>query len=219
MRKKVILLLSLFMVLLVGTSSNAIAVSSPKNLMIVAHPDDETIFAGNEITKNNYFIVCLTNKDNPIRKKEFEAVLKKTNNQGVILSFPDKTNGKRDNWKLVDKDIEKEIRKYINKKDWKQIVTHNPKGEYGHIHHKITSRIVTSILLEKQQENRLLYFAPYFKKKEKPIRERTLDKNQRKQKQELVTLYASQEKVMKKLQHILAYEAFVPYTQKDAIFT
>ena len=33
------------------------------------------------------------------KKKEFMKVLEKTHSKGIILSFPDKTKGKRDNWK------------------------------------------------------------------------------------------------------------------------
>ena len=38
-------------------------------------------------------------------------VIKKTHSKGIILSFPDKTKGKRDNWKSCKKDIQREIKK------------------------------------------------------------------------------------------------------------
>ena len=41
-------------------------------------------------------------------------VLEKTHSKGIILSFPDKTKGKRDNWKSCKKDIQREIKKEIN---------------------------------------------------------------------------------------------------------
>lgn len=61
-----------------------------KKLMIVAHPDDETIFGGAHISKGGYFIVCLTNRDNSVRRAEFTAMLDLTKNEGVILDFPTK---------------------------------------------------------------------------------------------------------------------------------
>ena len=53
-------------------------------------------------------------------------VLEKTHSKGIILSFPDKTKGKRDNWKSCKKDIQREIKKEINSKDW-VVVIKSPK--------------------------------------------------------------------------------------------
>lgn len=61
---------------------------SNQKLMIVAHPDDETIWGGSHLLKGHYIVVCLTNGDNPIRKKEFMKVMKETHNQGLILDYP-----------------------------------------------------------------------------------------------------------------------------------
>lgn len=46
-----------------------------KNVMIIAHPDDETLWAGDHIMKDRYLIICLTNGNNKIRKKEFEKAM------------------------------------------------------------------------------------------------------------------------------------------------
>ena len=43
--------------------------------------------------------------------------MEKTHSKGIILSFPDKTKGKRDNWKSCKKDIQREIKKEIDSKD------------------------------------------------------------------------------------------------------
>lgn len=109
-----------------------------KRLMIVAHPDDETIWGGSHLLKGHYLVVCLTNGKNQVRKKEFMQVMKKTHNQGLILDYPDKTNGKRDRWLHVQQEIKKDVKELVCKKKWEMIVTHNPLGEYGHIHHRIT---------------------------------------------------------------------------------
>lgn len=69
-----------------------------QKLMIVAHPDDETIWGGNHLLKGHYLVVCLTNGNNPTRRKEFMKIMKETHNQGLIFDYPDKTNGKRDSW-------------------------------------------------------------------------------------------------------------------------
>lgn len=44
------------------------------------------------------------------------------------------------------------------------VITHNPLGEYGHIHHRITSQIVS---LQASNEN-LYYFGKYYKRKKVP---------------------------------------------------
>ena len=141
---KKLLLCILSLILCLNTS--VIHAQEPESLMIVAHPDDETIWGGSHLINGNYTVLCITNGNNKKRKKEFMKVMEKTHSKGIILSFPDKTKGKRDNWKSCKKDIQREIKKEIDSKDWDKIVTHNPDGEYGHIHHKKISKYVTMIL-------------------------------------------------------------------------
>ncbi|HRM89516.1 MAG TPA: bifunctional ornithine acetyltransferase/N-acetylglutamate synthase, partial [Thomasclavelia ramosa] len=119
-----------------------VQLSDYQNVMIVAHPDDETIWGGMHLLKDKYLVVCLTNGDNEIRSKEFKEVMKKTQNTGLILNYPDKTNGKRDNWKSSYQKIEDDLNYLLSKQHFNLVVTHNPKGEYGHQHHKMTSAIV-----------------------------------------------------------------------------
>ena len=46
-------------------------------LVITAHPDDETIFAGKLLSEDNSWkVVCVTNGEDEIRKSEFESVMK-----------------------------------------------------------------------------------------------------------------------------------------------
>jgi len=181
------------------------------NLMIVAHPDDESIFAGNEILNHSYYIVCITNGKNEARRKEFNTMLDKTNNTGIILSYPDKIDGQRDDWSNVSKDIENDLNLIIANNNWKKIVTHNLQGEYGHIHHKMTNKLVTNIIIKQHKESQLFYFTHYFKAKDESGHIKTLDNKQSKAKAQLLTLYASQQKTISKLQHILDYEDFIPY--------
>ena len=44
--------------------------------MIVAHPDDETLWGGANLLKERYFVVCLTNGYDLIRSNEFKEILK-----------------------------------------------------------------------------------------------------------------------------------------------
>ena len=225
MKKKILLIV---LILIIGniicskktSAFSQIDFTKADSLMIVAHPDDETIWGGNHLKNGRYLVVCLTNGDNEIRSQEFHNVIGKTNNQGVILKFPDKTNGKRDTWNTCYKTIDKEIKRIIKVKKWKEVITHNPAGEYGHQHHKMTSTMVTTVMKENYDLNKLAYFGKYYKKKdflEKSEVEKEfmnpLHKKQREEKQKLLNLYPSQKKVEKKLAHMMPYENWIPYNE------
>ena len=49
----------------------ALSLDETNKLMIVAHPDDETIWGGGHLLEGGYFVVCITNGENEIRKEEF----------------------------------------------------------------------------------------------------------------------------------------------------
>ena len=123
-----------------------------KNLMIVAHPDDELIFGWKYLNQDT-FVLCLTNEDKKDRKKAFYEVINNYNCDGIIFNFPD--NGPSDfvwDYDIQDK-ISNIIKKYLNN-NIEKIITHNPEGEYGHYHHKIVSNIVSKLV-----NNRLYYFS------------------------------------------------------------
>lgn len=46
---------------------------------------------------------------------------------------------------------------------WEDIVTHNAKGEYGHIHHKMTHQIVTALYDADQLQMPLYVFGKYYR--------------------------------------------------------
>ncbi len=140
---------------------DSLDLSRVNNLMIVAHPDDETIFGGEHLLKDNYLVVCVTCVDEE-RVKEFEKTMKKSGNEYLILNYPDKTNGEKDDWVTSFDGIKSDLKEIIDYKEWKTIVTHNPDGEYGHIHHKMLSKIVTSIA----NKNILYYFNHYYSDEE-----------------------------------------------------
>ncbi|NBK97724.1 MAG: PIG-L family deacetylase [Erysipelotrichia bacterium] len=189
------------------------------SLMVVAHPDDETIWGADHLINGNYVVVCLTNQDNKTRSKEFTQIMKASHSQGLILAYPDKTNGKRDDWQSSKKKIQNDLAYLIKKYPFKQIVTHNPEGEYGHKHHIMTSQIVTNIVKENHELDRLYYFGKYVKKRDMqkmrssqwlqtPLSAPSLTK-----KKQLTKLYSSQAKVMKHLKHMFAYENWLSYNE------
>lgn len=188
-------------------------------LMIVAHPDDETLWGGGTLIANDYLVVCLTNGNNKERSEEFMNVMKATNDIGLILSYPDKIHGKRSDWDFCKSGIIDDIETIINYKKWTTIVTHNEAGEYGHFHHIMTNSFVTEVCNTLDYKGFLMYFGRYYKVKDievlgkdgllpKPLSDEILNK-----KMALLSLYSSQSKTVEHLGHMIPYEniSFNPY--------
>ena len=183
--------------------------------MIVAHPDDETIWGGAHLLEENYVVVCITNGNNRTRRKEFSKVMEETHSIGIMLSYPDKTRGKRDNWDSCRDKIQDDLKQIIGKKHWDTIVTHNPDGEYGHIHHQMTNSITTAITQDLGFLDKLYYFGKYVKKRNldkeeyAPYLTASLTAKALKYKTALADLYSSQKKVMEHLGHMFPYENWI----------
>ena len=128
--------------------------SQSQNLMIVCHPDDETLW-GSELlnTEDQWFILALTNGKNNLRNEKFEKSLKIFGKTGTILDFPD--DGLKWKEKTVIK-IKEDLDQIIKSKSYNKIVTHNPDGEYGHISHIQISKIIYDLV---QDKSKLYYFS------------------------------------------------------------
>lgn len=216
------LLLAVLVVFIFTNSSNKIPVKQQlkklelKNvnkLMIVAHPDDETIWGGANLIKDNYLVVCITCGTNKVRVEEIKNALDYSNDKLLMLDYPDKVMGKRSNWKSERKQIRKDLRKVLEYKDWDLVITHNPDGEYGHQHHKITSSMVTELY---GKRDNLYYFGKYYTKKEidklKP--EVTLNKTLLKRKtKDMLPIYRSQDFINDKFGQMYPYENWIVSTE------
>lgn len=179
-------------------------------LMIVAHPDDETLWGGAHLAEGKYLVVCLTNGNNKRRKNEFQAAVKAFGDKGIILCYPDLTNRRRDNWNSCRTAIKKDVQTLLGYKNWKEIVTHNPKGEYGHIHHKMTNSIVTKAVKAAGKTDRLYYFGKYYKKGSIPKRARKVSKNALNKKNAVCRKYVSQKRSINAFGHMNPYENWIP---------
>lgn len=179
------------------------------HLMIVAHPDDETLWGGAHIADGGYLVVCITNGYNATRSAEFQAVMQASNNVGLILSYPDKVAGKRDDWTHVRSQIQTDLEKVMTYQPWEDIVTHNAKGEYGHIHHKMTHQIVTALYDANQLQEPLYVFGKYYRAATLPDVQDSLtpiSDDTLKQKEALLQLYTSQAHTIQNLSHMNPYE-------------
>lgn len=190
---------------------DSVNINDVQNLMIVAHPDDETIWGGAHLLDGNYLVVCITCGVDATRLEEFKKVMDATNNQYIYLGYPDKTNGERDDWSTSFDNITTDLEKIYALKDWNMVVTHNPDGEYGHIHHKMTSKIMTNVAHNKEN---LYYFGKYYSKKrmesENPKLEE-ISQEQYEQKLKLIDLYVTQEFIKTTFDQMFPYENFTSY--------
>ena len=137
--------------------------SGCNKLMIVAHPDDETLWGGAHLKSGNWFVVCLTNHFTDVRKNEFKSVMEKAGIKGIILDYPDLVRDANKKWVKYDWDSVKDgvaadVTKLIKSKNWDLIATHSPAGETGHIHHKNTDQAVTNACISTGNYDKLWYF-------------------------------------------------------------
>jgi hypothetical protein len=99
-------------------------------LMIVAHPDDETIFGFTELnTDDNWKVVCVAPDG---RQEDFCKAMRFYGIHNYEIWDLDSSLTTDLPHSLLDK----KIKNLIEEKTWDKIVTHNPVGEYGHRQHK-----------------------------------------------------------------------------------
>ncbi|WNR46922.1 PIG-L deacetylase family protein [Paenibacillus roseipurpureus] len=155
-------------------------------MMIVAHPDDEMIFGGAQlIQEKGWLVICVTNGNNKLRRKEFQKVMKKVYTEFEMWEYEDKWDGDFDQLRLKS-----DLAKVLARKPVSKVVTHNLKGEYGHTQHIALSKIVHELV------DRNLYVFETSEKK--------LDKNILAKKQLLLACYKSQD--IEWLQPYIDYE-------------
>ncbi len=116
---------------------------TPKSvLIIVAHPDDETLWAGGTILNNpswNCFIISLCRKEDADRAPKFYQVLTALNATGTMGNLDDGPA----QTPLNNVDIQQIILNLLPKTDFDLIITHNLSGEYTtHLRHQEVSKAV-----------------------------------------------------------------------------
>ena len=107
--------------------------------MIVAHPDDETIFGGGFLQENpGTHVICMTNRTDRIRSIEFHRAMKLLDCVYSIFDLYDDAN--------IDLPFN-QVRARISSivPAGAKIVTHAASGEYGHRHHLNIHAAVLSI--------------------------------------------------------------------------
>lgn len=113
--------------------------------IIVAHPDDETLWAGGEMLNNplrQCFVLCLCRKNDEERATKFYEVLKILQVEGNMGNLDDEPEQKP----LKEQEVEQAILDLLPKKHFDLIITHSPKGEYTkHLRHEEVSKAVINL--------------------------------------------------------------------------
>ena len=181
-----------------------------QKVMIVAHPDDETLWGGAHLFKDKFFLVCLTNGYNLERANDYREILKFTHNNGIILNYPDLQDNIINDWSEVRNGILKDLSTILNYKYWEQIITHGPDGTTGHIHHKKICEYVTKIAKESNEYNNLYYFGKFYKINKIPNNLPRINDEELEYKKKEIKIYKSVISVINNLfWHMLPYENWI----------
>ncbi len=122
-----------------------VKISSKNVAVIVAHPDDETLWAGGTILSHpswNWFIVSLCRGSDPDRAPKFNRVLQVLKSKGAMGDLDDGP----DQYPLDEKELGQAILDLLPAQYFDLIITHNPSGEYSrHIRHEEVSAAVIKL--------------------------------------------------------------------------
>jgi hypothetical protein len=117
--------------------------------VIVAHPDDETLWSGGTIMMNpqiNWTILSLTRKSDHDRAPKFFNTMKKLNAVGFMADLDDEPSQKP----LSTDIIQLEITFILDVHSYDIIITHHPLGEYTkHLRHEEISLAVSHLIQNK----------------------------------------------------------------------
>jgi Uncharacterized proteins, LmbE homologs len=113
--------------------------------VIVAHPDDETLWAGGTILSHpswQWFIVCLCRGSDKDRAPKFLKTLQILGSEGIMGDLDDGPEQKP----LDENELEHAILQLLPSRHFDLIISHNPTGEYTrHIRHKEVSKAIIKL--------------------------------------------------------------------------
>lgn len=129
--------------------------------LIVAHPDDETLWAGGTILMHpewEWKIYTLCRASDTDRFTKFHRALTKLGATGCMADMDDGVEQKP----LSEVEIEQTVLKFIGAHSFDLLLTHGPEGEYTrHRRHEEASKAVLSLWTEGKIRAGALWFSAY----------------------------------------------------------
>lgn len=128
-------------------------------LAIVAHPDDETIWMGGMILKNNnwkWTILSLCRKNDKDRAPKFKKVCRYYKAIGIIGDLDDKILKP-----IRVSNVIKKIKEFLDEKEFDFVFTHGRNGEYGHLRHKEIHKAVRKMIKDGELKCKKAYYFDY----------------------------------------------------------
>jgi len=143
-------------------------------LVVVAHPDDETIWMGGALLKNkkkwDTTIMTLCRKTDQDRAPKFGKVCSIYGAKPIMSDYDDDKLDKR-----PQNEVKNRILKHCKGK-FRHVFTHNNNGEYGHIRHKDVHNAVVSLVKAGKLSADTLHCFDYKKEGKICIAKRSADK-------------------------------------------
>jgi LmbE family N-acetylglucosaminyl deacetylase len=125
--------------------------TAPKDiLVIVAHPDDETLWCGGNMLmhpNHNWLVACLSRKNDPDRGPKFKKAMTVFGAKGIMGNMDDSAEQQP-----LDKNVVKEaILNLLPNQRFDLVITHSPSGEYTrHLRHEEIGRAVIELWNDQQ---------------------------------------------------------------------
>ena len=129
--------------------------------VIVAHPDDEVLWAGGEILSHsdwNWYILALCRGNDPDRAPRFWRALNRLNAMGYIADL----NDGPEQGTLSTEEVERTILAGLPEARFDLIMTHSPRGEYTqHRRHEEVSQAVIRLWCSGRISTKVLMLFAY----------------------------------------------------------